>query len=154
MCYSTSCDPGGKKILTPAFHAFPSALSRFFVRWCWHLSKWVVNLAMYPCSITRVFSRCVFERFPRGQSCQPGMFSSPSRIQTPSASGWPTILRWGRFDQVLRLFRALQRICFQKIRDYYGSGLTWNFFFGKSSENCTKPVVIFWSSVFCLYMHC
>ena len=24
-------------ILTPAFYAFSSALSRFFVRWCWHL---------------------------------------------------------------------------------------------------------------------
>ena len=29
--------PGGGKILTTAFHAFSSGLSRFFVRWCWHL---------------------------------------------------------------------------------------------------------------------
>ena len=31
------------------------------------------------------------------------------------------------------------------------------FFFGKSSQNSPKPVVIFWSSipcVFCLHMHC
>ena len=47
-----------------------------------------------------------------------------------------------------------------KIRDYYGSGwvgpgLTRNLFcFGKSSQNSSKPVQIFWSSiprVFCLY---
>ena len=29
----------GEKILTPAFYAFVSALSHFFVRWCWHLWK-------------------------------------------------------------------------------------------------------------------
>ena len=47
-----------------------------------------------------------------------------------------------------------------KIRNYYGSGwvgpgLTRNFFFGKSSQNSSKKVLIFWSSrpcVFCL--HC
>ena len=48
-----------------------------------------------------------------------------------------------------------------KIRDYYGSGwvgpgLNLNFF-GKSSQNGSKPVVIFGSSiqcVFCLYTPC
>ena len=47
----------------------------------------------------------------------------------------------------------------QKIRDYYGSGwlgpcLTRNFVVGKLSQNGPKPVLIFWSSipcVFCLY---
>ena len=32
-----------------------------------------------------------------------------------------------------------------------------NYFFGKSSQNSFKPVLIFWSSipcVFCLYIHC
>ena len=37
MYWSTSCAPCGKKILTPAFYTFSSALSHFFVRWCWHL---------------------------------------------------------------------------------------------------------------------
>ena len=35
-----------------------------------------------------------------------------------------------------------------------GPGLTRFFFFGESSQNCSKPVLIFWSSiqcVFCLY---
>ena len=53
---------------------------------------------------------------------------------------------------------ALQRIFFPKIRDYNGSGwvgpgLTLNFF-GKSSQNSPKPVLIFWNRipcVFCLY---
>ena len=38
-----------------------------------------------------------------------------------------------------------------------GAGLTRNFFCGKSSQNSPKPVVIFLSSipcVFCLYIHC
>ena len=48
----------------------------------------------------------------------------------------------------------------KKIRDYYGSGwvvgpgLIRNSFCGKSSQNSPKPVLIFWSSipcVFCLY---
>ena len=48
---------------------------------------------------------------------------------------------------------ALQR----KLRDYYGSGwvgpgLTRIFFGGKSSQNSHKPVLIFWSSIPCLYI--
>ena len=35
--YSVAPPGGGKKILTPAFQAFSSAMSSFFVRWCWHL---------------------------------------------------------------------------------------------------------------------
>ena len=36
----TSCAPWRReKILTPAFYSFSSALSRFFVRWCWHLFR-------------------------------------------------------------------------------------------------------------------
>ena len=48
---------------------------------------------------------------------------------------------------------ALQRIFFQKIRDYYGSGwgvgpgLTLNFFSGKSSQNNPKATVIFRRSI-------
>ena len=57
--------------------------------------------------------------------------------------------------------RGFAKKKFQKIRDYYGSGwegpgLT-RIFFGKSSQNSPKPVLIFWSSipcVFCLYIHC
>ena len=46
-----------------------------------------------------------------------------------------------------------------KIRHYYGSewvgpGLTRNFFCLKSSKNSPKPVLIFWSSMQCLYIHC
>ena len=47
-----------------------------------------------------------------------------------------------------------------KIRDYYGSGwvgtVLTRIFFGKSSQNSSKPVLIFWSSipyVFSLYIH-
>ena len=57
--------------------------------------------------------------------------------------------------------RVLQRKKIPKIRDYYGSGwvgpgLTRILFcfVGKSSQDSTKPVLIFWSSipcVFCLY---
>ena len=58
---------------------------------------------------------------------------------------------------------VLQRKKIPKIQDYYGSGwvgpgLTRNFFFfGKSSQNSSKPGLIIWSSiqgVFCLYIHC
>ena len=57
---------------------------------------------------------------------------------------------------------ALQRKQIQKIRDYYGSGwldpgLTRNFFFGKSSNNSHKPVLICWSSIPCVFsmnIHC
>ena len=38
-----------------------------------------------------------------------------------------------------------------------GPGLTRNFVCGKSSQNRPKPVLIFWSSipcVFCLHIHC
>ena len=58
----------------------------------------------------------------------------------------------------LRGFEKKRKI--PKIRDYYGSGwvgpgLTRNFFLlGKSAQNSPKPVLIFWSSipcVFCLY---
>ena len=53
-----------------------------------------------------------------------------------------------------------KEFCSPNIREYYGSGwvspgLTLNFL-GKSSQNSSKPVLIFWSSipyVFCLYMH-
>ena len=61
--------------------------------------------------------------------------------------------------QQLRGFAKKEKI--PKIRDYYGSGwvdpgLTRNCFLvvGKSSQNIPKPVLIFWSSipcVFCLY---
>ena len=55
---------------------------------------------------------------------------------------------------------ALQRKKFKKPRDYYGSGwvgpgLTRNGFFGESSQNSPIPVLIYWSSipcVFCLYI--
>ena len=48
---------------------------------------------------------------------------------------------------------ALQGIFFLKIRDYYGSGwvgpgLTQHFFGGKSSQNCPKPILIFFYSVY------
>ena len=39
MYRSTSCDPWRLKILTPAFYDFSSALSHFFVRWCWTYGK-------------------------------------------------------------------------------------------------------------------
>ena len=48
---------------------------------------------------------------------------------------------------------ALQRKKIPKIRDYYesgwvGPGLTRNFFVGKLSQNSSKPVLIFWTSVY------
>ena len=52
---------------------------------------------------------------------------------------------------------ALQRIFSPKIRVYYGSGwvqVSFGIFLGKSSQNSSKPVLIFFSSipcVFCLY---
>ena len=52
---------------------------------------------------------------------------------------------------------ALQRKKIPKIRDYYRSGCRSHsefVFFGKSSQNSPKPVLIYWSSiscVFCLY---
>ena len=53
---------------------------------------------------------------------------------------------------------ALQRIFFTKIRDYYGSGwvgpgLSRNFVVvEKSSQNSPKPVLIFWSSIPCVFL--
>ena len=32
-----------------------------------------------------------------------------------------------------------------------GPGLTRKFFFGKSSQNSSKPVLIFWSSILCVF---
>ena len=37
LCHTDDMGPCWKKIQTTAFYAFSSALSRFFVRWCWHL---------------------------------------------------------------------------------------------------------------------
>ena len=59
-----------------------------------------------------------------------------------------TLSPW-KFDTHLRGF-AKKKI--PKIRVYYGSGwvglvLTLNFFWGKSSQNSSKPVLIFWSSI-------
>ena len=48
---------------------------------------------------------------------------------------------------------------FPKIQDYYGSGwvgpgLTRNFVFvGKSSQNSSKPALIFWSSILCILLY-
>ena len=50
---------------------------------------------------------------------------------------------------------ALHRENIPKIRVYYGSGWVGRgltrifFFFGKSSQNSSKPVLIFWSSIQC-----
>ena len=44
-----------------------------------------------------------------------------------------------------------------EVGGWVGQGLTLKFFFGKSSQNSSKPVLIFWSSipcVLCLYIHC
>ena len=47
----------------------------------------------------------------------------------------------------------MQRKKLKKIREYYGSGSRSNseFFFGKSSQNSSKPVLIFWSSILSVY---
>ena len=91
---------------------------------------------------------------------------SPVQVSSPNSArpSMSTVLTMDNTSsESALLLGALQRIFFSpKIRDYYGSGwvgsgLTRDFFVGKSSQNSRKPVVIFWSSipcVFCLYMHC
>ena len=64
---------------------------------------------------------------------------------------------------LVSLFMFILGLCKEKkfkkseITIEVGAGLTQNFFFGKSSKNSPKPVLIYWSSiscVFCLYIHC
>ena len=59
----------------------------------------------------------------------------------------------------LNHLRGLAKNKIQKIRVYYGSGcvgpgLSEIFFWGKSSKNCSKPVLICWSSIQCVFCLC
>ena len=56
-------------------------------------------------------------------------------------------------NEELQRLRGFENICFLQ-KSEVGPGLIPNFFCGKSPQNTSKPVLIFWSSiqcVFCLY---
>ena len=90
--------------------------------------------------------RCLLE----ADSGRPGVGARCFFRPTPADLGSNRLKVFERFISSLG---AMQRIFPPKIQDYYGSGwvgpgLTRNFFFfGKSSQNSSKPVLIFWSSI-------
>ena len=93
---------------------------------------------------------------------------SSGEIIATMAAGLSVVSKQNTHDKNstnINQLRGFAKKKIQKIRVYYGSGwvgpgVTRNFFGGgrgKSSQNSSKPVLIFWSSipcVFCLYIHC